>query len=71
LFTCFHAEASSGGEVTALHDAGGDEDFRIGIVNLFQTAGAFEVANLVQWLSVMRVISSLNSNNGTTYSDRT
>ncbi len=44
LFACFHAESSGGGEVTALHDTGGDEDFRIGIVNLFQSAGAFQIA---------------------------
>ena len=44
LFACFHPEPSSSGEVTTLHDARGDEDVRIGIVNLFQTAGAFEIA---------------------------
>ena len=40
----FVAEAGGRGEVGALHDPGGDEDVRISIVDLLQTAGPFQVA---------------------------
>ena len=41
---CFHAETSRSGEVAAFHNAGRDEYFRMGIMDLFQPARAFQVA---------------------------
>lgn len=44
LVLAIEAETGGGGEVAALHDAGGDEDVGVVLVDDFEAGGAFEVA---------------------------